>query len=316
MYLSFYHFAAEPFRLTPDPRFLHLAQPHRDALTGLIQGVAQRKGFVVLTGPIGTGKTTVLRASLELLTDQVFNGTPLASAFIVNPTLTREEFLEYLLEEFEIQCGSVSKPRRLIALQKMLLSTQKQGGTAVLIVDEAHLLSAELLEEIRLLSNADLDREKLLQVVLCGQPELLTLLQRPDLQALRQRVASWSLLRPLTLPETRVYIAERMHVAGLEGASPFSSAALEEIHRHGQGVPRLINLICDQCLRTGYTTQQEKIGVHIVEDAAGELALTTSTTGAAGLLPPGLAPLRNSTTWSTVDSLIETMKHSRATARE
>jgi len=315
MYLSFYQLKAEPFCLTPDPRFLHLAQTHRDALTGLIHGVSQRKGFVVLTGPIGTGKTTVVRATLQLLTDQIFSKTPLASAFIVNPTLTREEFLEFLLEEFEIPCESTSKPRRLMALHKMLLSTHARGSTSVLIVDEAHLLTAELLEEIRLLSNADTDREKLLQVVLSGQPELLSVLERRELQALRQRVASWCNLRPLSVPETSVYIAERLHVAGLQGASPFSSPSLQQIHKFSQGVPRLINLLCDQCLMNGFSTRKQHIDASIVEDAAAELALTTSLVMTPVLQHrPVLSqdgPLQSS-----MDMLIAAMKQGRTAARE
>src|SRR5262249_15124598 len=158
--------------------------------------------------------------------------------------LTRDEFLEMLLAEFEIPCTSTSKVARLAALQRVLLAIQQKGGTSVLVIDEAHLLSPELLEEIRLLSNADTYKEKPLQIVLCGQVELLQLLLKPELRALRQRIASSCALRPLSLTEVRAYIAERLHAAGLRGTnSPFPTATIETIFKVSHGVPRLINLI-------------------------------------------------------------------------
>src|SRR6267378_1371407 len=199
MYTAFYNLREEPFRLTSDPRFFHLAEPHAAALATLVEAVMRRKGFVLMTGPIGTGKTTVVHTALQILTERAATNHPISSAFILNPTLSREEFLEMLLSEFEIPCTSASKPARLAALQRMLLETQRKGGTSLLLVDEAHLLTPELLEEIRLLSNADTYQEKLLQIVLCGQPELLALLRKPELRALRQRVASSCSLRPLNL---------------------------------------------------------------------------------------------------------------------
>src|SRR5271165_3074289 len=208
MYTAFYNLKEQPFRLTPDPRFLHLAEPHRIALKVLLEGVLMRKGFLVMAGPVGTGKTTMLHAALHKLSERSVGTNRLATAFLVNPTLTREEFLEAVLDEFEIVCDSPSKPRRLAALHQMLLETQQRGSTAVLFVDEAHLLTPDLLEEIRLLSNADTYQEKLLQIVLCGQPELSALLDREELRALRQRIASSCVLRPLNLHEVRSYIAE------------------------------------------------------------------------------------------------------------
>jgi general secretion pathway protein A len=276
MYTDFYELREEPFRLTPDPRFLHLAEPHRAVLTTLLEGVILRKGFVVVTGPIGTGKTTLLHAALQILLDRCQAKTPLASAFFVNPTLSRDEFFEALLEEFEVPCSSASKPRRLLALHQMLLETQKQGGTAILLIDEAHLLTPELLEEIRLLNNTDSYREKLLQIVLCGQPELLSLLKRPDMRALQQRISGRGQLRALSVAETRTYIVERLHAAGLRGASPFPHTTLEAIHKYAQGVPRLINLLCDSCLSIGFANQTKHIGLDIVEEAAFVLDLSRS----------------------------------------
>ena len=271
MYTAFYQLKEEPFRLTPDPRFLHLADPHRTALKVLLQGVLQRKGFTVVAGPVGTGKTTLLHTALQILTEKSEGRGRLVSAFLVNPTLAPSELLEAVLDEYEITCTATSKPRRLAALHQMLFQTQQQGGTAILLIDEAHLMSVELLEEIRLLGNTDTYQEKLLQIVLCGQPELFAVLQRPELQALQQRIASTCLLRPLSLPETRAYMAERLHAAGLRGSSPFTGTAVEVIHRLTTGVPRLINLLSDACLLVGFELKRKQIDQFLVEQASEDV---------------------------------------------
>ena len=331
MYLSHYRLKTEPFQLTPDPQFLQLADAHRSALSILFQGVLMRKGFLVLTGPIGTGKTTILHAVMHILNDQAVSKAKLSTAFVVNPTLTRDEFLEFILDEFEVPCPSTSKPRRLAALNQMLLATQRRGGTAVLVIDEAHLLTMELLEEIRLLGNTDTYREKLLQVVLSAQPELHAVLARKELQALRQRVAGWCQLRPLSLPETRAYIAERLHVAGLQGNSPFLATTVEKVFTYSQGVPRLINLLCDQCLLLGLGAQQSQIDPHIVEEAAVNLGLDAEPVAVPEPVPqiPSVFPplpavmtgnannghTRADGFQSSVDMLIQAMKQRRAKAR-
>lgn len=271
MYTAFYQLKEEPFRLTPDPRFLHLADPHRTALKVLLQGVLQRKGFTIVAGPVGTGKTTLLHTALQILTEKSEGRGRLVSAFLVNPTLAPSELLEAVLDEYEITCTATSKPRRLAALHQMLFQTQQQGGTAILLIDEAHLMSVELLEEIRLLGNTDTYQEKLLQIVLCGQPELFAVLQRPELQALQQRIASTCLLRPLSLPETRAYMAERLHAAGLRGSSPFTGTAVEVIHRLTTGVPRLINLLSDACLVVGFELKRKQIDQFLVEQASEDV---------------------------------------------
>lgn len=274
MYTTFYNLREEPFRLTSDPRFFHLSEPHAGALAALIEAVMRRKGFVLMTGPIGTGKTTVVHAALQILTERATTANPISSAFILNPTLSREEFLEMILTEFEIPCTGTSKPARLSALQRMLLDTQRRGGTSLLLVDEAHLLTPELLEEIRLLSNADTYQEKLLQIVLCGQPELLDILRRPEMRALRQRVASNCSLRPLNLVEVRAYVTERLHSAGYRGAvTLFPTQILEEIVHLTKGVPRLINLLCDACLMNGYKSRRPAVDLVTVEESASELGL-------------------------------------------
>jgi general secretion pathway protein A len=271
LYTAFYQLKEEPFRLTPDPRFLHLADPHRTALKVLLQGVLQRKGFTVVAGPVGTGKTTLLHTALQILTEKSEGRGRLVSAFLVNPTLAPAELLEAVLDEYEITCTATSKPRRLAALHQMLFQTQQQGGTAILLIDEAHLMSIELLEEIRLLGNTDTYQEKLLQIVLCGQPELFAVLQRPELQALQQRIASTCLLRPLSLPETRAYMAERLHAAGLRGSSPFTGTAVEVIHRLTTGVPRLINLLSDACLSMGFELKRKQIDQTLVQQASEDV---------------------------------------------
>src|SRR5690349_3287776 len=270
MYLSFYGFTDEPFRLTPDPRFLHLSEPHQAALTAVLEGIFYRKGLVMLTGPIGTGKTTLVHSALQIIIDRKM---PIKSALLFNPVLSRDEFLEMMLEEFEVRCSSTSKPRRLAALHQMLLDTQRARGTAVLFVDEAHLLSSELLEEIRLLGNADTHEGKLLQIVLSGQPELLTIMQRKELSALQQRIAARANLRPLTVPETKTYVGERLNAAGLQGSSPFPAHTIEAIHGLSGGVPRLINLICDGCLVVGFRKQRAVIQPGMGGEVAASLSL-------------------------------------------
>jgi general secretion pathway protein A len=272
MYETFFGLREEPFRLTSDPRFLHLAEPHATALATLVEAVTRRKGLILITGPCGTGKTIVVHATLHILSDRAKTRQPISTAFVFNPTLSREEFLEMTLAEFEIPCMATSKPARLAALQQMLLERHTNGGTSLLLVDEAHLLTDELLEEIRLLSNADTYKEKLLQIVLCGQPELLTLLSRPESRALRQRIASSCSLRPLVFQEFQAYVAERLHSAGFRGpTSPFPTPVLEEIFRRTEGVPRLINLFCDACLTIGCKGQKLLIDLAVVEEAASKL---------------------------------------------
>lgn len=319
MYTAYYHLREEPFRLTSDPRFFHLAEPHAAALATLVEAVTRRKGLVVLSGHIGTGKTTVLHTALQILSEREAVGGPIASAFILNPMLTRDEFLEMLICEFEIPCSTTGKPGRLSALQAMLLNMQRKGGTSVLLVDEAHLLSPEVLEEIRLLSNADTYQEKLLQIVLSGPPELLTTLRRPQLSALKQRIASSCQLRPLSFPESRAYIAERMYAAGFRGSDyPFPSTALESIFRYTEGVPRLINLLCDACLGIGYRTKQPLIQAGVVDEAAIDLGIKNAMsvpaeeTQMVSTRQTGISGER--TLESAVDVLIEAMKLRRASA--
>lgn len=313
MYLDFYHLNDTPFRLTPDPRYLHLSEPHQYALTAVLEGIFYRKGLVMITGAIGTGKTTLVHSALQLFSDRKM---PVQSALLFNPMLTRDEFLELMLEEFEIKCNSTSKVRRLAALHEMLLETQRAGGTAVLFIDEAHLLSPELLEEIRLLGNADTHQEKLLQIVLSGQPELLTVMNRPSLSALKQRVAARAHLRPLTKEEASVYIGERLLAAGLQGTSPFTPASVEAVHRHSGGVPRLINLVCEGCLSLGFKTGRVTIQPGMVDEVAVSLGLASPVAVVEHpVVHPEPVLAGTDVPKSAVDMLIESMKRRRGSAR-
>ncbi len=193
--------------------------------------------------------------------------------------------METLLFEFEIPRNFNSKPSRLAALQSLLFSTAREGGTCLLIVDEAHLMTAEALEEIRLLMNTDSYREKLLQVILCGQPELTELVRRPEVRALQQRIAVRAALRELSASETRLYLTERLRIAGLEGLVPFTAPAIQRIHDYAGGVPRLINVISDACLSIGWDTRRKEIGVDVVEEVANrhDLELSVISDGKPGL---------------------------------
>ncbi len=273
MYSSFYGLKQEPFRLTPDPRFLHLAEPHRNTLRALVEGVATRKGLQISIGPIGTGKTTLLYCLQHILSHEASRERPIRSAFVVNPTLTQEELFEALFEELEIRASAPTKPARLRALHELLLASHKNNGSVVVIIDEAHLMSPELIEEIRLLMNLDNYPVPVLQIILAGQPELFPLLMKPALAALRQRISVVTKLRALTLPESRAYIAERLHVAGLRGDNPFTTPALEEIFRLTEGVPRLINSVCDHSLSVGFRRQMNRIGSDVVMEAAEEMGM-------------------------------------------
>jgi general secretion pathway protein A len=315
MYTKFFGLKEEPFRLTPDPRFLHLAQPHRDALTNLLESVIQRLGIMVFTGPVGTGKTTLLHAALRILSEKPGVHKRLRSAFIVIPTLTRDEFLEALLDEFEIPSSGKSKPARLQALHHMLLQTHHEDGLAVLLIDEAHLLTPELLEEVRLLSNVDTYGGKLLQIILCGQPELLVSLRRKDMAALHQRIASRASLRPLTPMETHAYISERLHIAGLLNQTFFTIPAVEAIYHLSRGVPRVINLLCDGCLRLGAHTERKHIRPEMVEEVAESLEINLKESATETMLVPN-SPVETEVLHSAVDVLINAMKHARRTGQE
>ncbi len=268
MYQSFYNLKANPFRLTPDPHYVCMTAQHREALSGLIYSVCTRPGLTVLVGEAGTGKTTLLYSLLNLLEKRRF-----FPVLCTNPTLTREEFYDFLIMKFGVDCQSPLKSRRLEALEGKLRRSQADGRPSVLIVDESQRLTPELLEEIRLLLNLETPKEKLLQIIISGQPELTEILQRNELRQLKQRVSCICRLKPLTLEELKEYVEHRLSRAGLPGQKLFSDPVIELIHIYSQGIPRLVNSLCDSALQSGFAAQSRVITEGLLKEAAGDLDL-------------------------------------------
>jgi general secretion pathway protein A len=268
MYKEFFGFHENPFNVNPDPRFLVPTRETEEMLASLTYGVQQRRGFILLSGEVGTGKTTVLNMFLEWL-----RKANLATAFIFNPRLNVTEFLDFVMTDFGIPCESELKSQRLIRVSQWLLERYQANETAVLIVDEAQSLSMDVLEEIRLLTNLETSREKLLQIVLSGQPELEHKLNQPMLRQLRQRITLWCKTRPLAQDQVEIYINERMHIAGRESQAIFSPRAMEAIHAYSHGIPRIINLLCDHALITAYAEGRSSVSACIIDGVAREFAL-------------------------------------------
>jgi len=258
MYLEFYGLGEKPFVLTPDPQFLFLSEGHRTAIESLLYGIHQREGFMVISGDIGTGKTTICRALLEKLDGNVNH------AFIFNSFLSEEELLESVLQDFGFPSRGRSRKERIDALNKLLIHYLSHGKNAVLIVDEAQNLSIPVLEQIRMLSNLETEKEKMLQIILVGQLELDEKLQSPELRQLNQRIAIRYHLLPLTRTELEFYIYQRLEVAGARQNITFSKSALDEIYKFSRGHPRLINLVCDRSLLGGFVAQTQHIDKGIV----------------------------------------------------
>jgi general secretion pathway protein A len=268
MYKKFFGLRESPFNVNPDPRFLYLTRHIQEALACLIYGIQTRKGFVLLTGEVGTGKTTVLNKLLEWSRQE-----QVATAFMFNPRLSEAEFFDFMLADFGISCDSPLKSRTLMRLNQWLLEQYQKGNRAVLIVDEAQNLSADMLEEIRLLTNLETSTEKLLQIVLTGQPELEEKLNDPQLRQLRQRITLWAKTRPLTLLETHGYVRERIRIAGGTGEEIFTPAAIEVVHRHARGIPRVINLLCEHALITAFVEHSRTVSEKVVEEVARDFDL-------------------------------------------
>jgi type II secretory pathway predicted ATPase ExeA len=261
MYLTFYGLREKPFNATPDPKFLYMSPGHREALSQLVYGTQERKGFIVLTGKVGTGKTTLLHALCQRLNGQC------AISFVVNSGLRFDELLEYVLEDLGVTKAGESRAQRLMALNTFLIERERIGQNTVLIIDEAQNLDVATLEQVRLLSNFETPTSKLLQILLVGQPELKTHLNLPELRQLKQRVGLRCQIQPLTPEATRSYIRTRLRIAGGQDLSLFSDAAIDRISNYSGGIPRLINIVCDHCLLFGYAEQQRRIDRQIVTRA-------------------------------------------------
>ncbi len=259
MYLDFYGFREPPFSLTPDPRFLFLSQRHREALEHLLYGVRERKGFIQITGEVGAGKTTLCRAALGEL------GPSFKTALVLNPVLSSTQLVRTILVELGIQPpGRADRSVYLEILNEFLLAQVPLGNDVVLLIDEAQDLSPELLEQVRLLSNLETDRQKLIQIVLIGQPELKEMLDERKLRQLRQRITVRFHLSPLDRAETELYVHWRMQVAGGNGRPTFTPWALRRIHFYSRGIPRLINAVCDTALLAGYVAGEDRLtGRHV-----------------------------------------------------
>ena len=265
MYQEFYGLKQKPFSLTPDPQFLFLSDGHRTAIESLLYGIQQRDGFMVVVGDIGTGKTTICRSLLERLDKNV------KTAVIFNSFLTGDELLESILLDFGFPSKGRSKKERIDALNKFLIHLLSQGKNAVLIIDEAQNLSTPVLEQIRMLSNLETEKEKMLQIILVGQMELNQQLQSPELKQLNQRIVIRHYLLPLTHEETESYIHQRLLVAGAHGGITFSKSAINEIYKFSKGTPRLINLLCDRALLGGFVEETNYIDKEIIQKAQKSL---------------------------------------------
>jgi general secretion pathway protein A len=293
MYTAFFGLTKKPFKMTPDPAFLFLTEQHREALAGLSYAILDRKGFMALSGMAGAGKTTLLAWVLQKLPV-----SEVQSSVILNPTLTSSEFLELAMLDFGIPEIPASKAQRIWVFQKFLLKGQREGKISVLIIDEAHKLSSEVLEEIRLLGNFECADEKLLQVVLIGQSELDDVLNRPELWQFKQRISIRLSLQPLGANEVGAYIQHRWRVAGGKQAAPFSTEAVLSVAKWSKGIPRLINSLCDNALVEAFADSSQVVGADYVQMAAGGLlllekpiALAPSPLVATGLAPPVPIPL-------------------------
>ncbi len=265
MYQEFYGLKEKPFVLTPDPQFLFLGEGHLTAIESLIYGIQQKEGFMLIIGDIGTGKTTICRALLRKLDENV------NTAVIFNSFLTEEELLESILQDFGFPSKGRSRKERIDALNKLFIHFLSQGKNAVLIIDEAQNLSPPVLEQIRMLSNLETEKEKMLQIILVGQPELEQKLKSPDLRQLNQRIAIRHHLASLSRVELESYVYQRLDTAGAQGNITFSRSAFDEIYKFSKGTPRLINLLCDRSLLGGYVDQTHHIDKRIIRKAEKSL---------------------------------------------
>ncbi|MGE5326500.1 MAG: ExeA family protein [Deltaproteobacteria bacterium] len=302
MYKKFFGLKENPFNVNPDPRYLFLTQHTQEAMSCLTYGIQCRRGFILLTGEVGTGKTTLLNKLLGWLRRQ-----RVATSFIFNSILDPGQFFDYMLADFGLNFDSRNKSQMLLRLNKWLLERYLVGGTAVLIVDEAQNLSPEVLEEIRLLTNLETSTDKLLQIILSGQPELEKKLARPELRQLRQRITLRSQTQALTLGETRQYISTRLRIAGANGLPIFASESVEAIHQYSEGIPRVINLLCEHGLVGAFAEQKNPVPPEIIQDVAREFKLD-SVSEPAPLAATTDESLRLMEAFQTLTTLMDKMR--------
>jgi general secretion pathway protein A len=269
MYKSFFGLKENPFNVNPDPRYLFLTKQIEEALSGLMYGIQTRKGFITLTGEVGTGKTTLVNRLLDWL-----HLKRTKTAFLFNSRMNSSQLFDFILAEFDIQCDNRSKSQQLMKLNHWLLDRYRAGETAVLIIDEAQNLTFPVLEEIRLLTNLETSTEKLLQIVLSGQPELEDKLKLPQLRQLRQRITLRCRTMPMSNEQTHDYIRERLRIAGAPAQSTiFSAKAMDAVHLYSMGIPRVINLLCEHALINSFVDQKQVVEPKVIEDVAREFQL-------------------------------------------
>jgi general secretion pathway protein A len=274
MYENFYGLKENPFNVTPNPEYIYLGEDHREALAQLLYGVREKKGFIVITGEVGTGKTTLVHYLLE----KIGGNSHTQTAFLFNPKLTANDFIHYILKDLGVRVHGQTKGEYLHNLHRYLLNAYRNDERVVLIVDEAHGLNPELLEEIRLLSNLETSKSKLLQIILVGQPELDKTLSQPEFRQLKQRINLRYYLPPLPEKETKEYIEKRLRVAGARGPI-FTEKAMKEIYSKSGGIPRLINILCDNALLNGYALDQKLVDEKSVREVAKDLRLLKKSHG-------------------------------------
>jgi general secretion pathway protein A len=276
MYEDFFGLQERPFDLSPNPRFLVMTEAHREALSNLQYAIGSRKGVTLLLGEAGTGKTTVIRAALERQPERAH------CVHLQNPALNRTEFVEMLAARFGLsRHATTSKAALLLELEPLLVSRRQREETTVLIIDEAQSLPLDLLEEVRLLANIETDHEKLLSLILAGQPELADRLNERSLRQLKQRIALRCELRPLTLRESSAYVAGRIRAAGGVGAQTFTREAVMLMHERSKGIPRTLNVVADNALLAGFAVGQRPVNTKLVQEVCRDLDLRSDFVGGA-----------------------------------
>ena len=265
MYTKYYGLQEKPFEISPDPKFLYLSENHKEALAHLIYAVTEGSGFTVITGEVGTGKTTLAQTLLSRLDGNV------QTAYLFNPTLKTDDFIQYILKDLGVRLYGRTKGDYLHKLHQYLLNAYQANVKVILIIDEAQTLNPRLLEEVRLLTNLETSKKKLLQVILLGQPEFNRILDDPRFRQLNQRVSLRYHIQPLNKKETEEYIENRLRRAGASNPYFFSPRALKKIYRYSKGIPRLINTLCDHALLIGYANDQMEIGPSVIREAKRDL---------------------------------------------